>query len=167
MTASKWNIVIVVFGIAIAIALCQPAQAQERVAQLTTVSGSVTVTRAADGAVDTAQQVGPRVRNGSVFPGDVVATEAGASAKLVFSDGTELRLEEGTALTIQPLDVSTLLAQGERQQVVGRRIKVLAGKVFAEVVPGGAVATEFETPSGVAAVKGTTLSIEVRAEEPK
>jgi hypothetical protein len=147
--------------------VAMPAGAQERVAQLTKAAGSVTITRALDGTVDEARQIGPRVRNGSVFAGDVVGTDTGASATVVFSDGSEIRLEESTALTIQETDVSALVASGEREQAVGRRIKVLAGKVFADIVPGGTIATEFETPSGVAAVKGTTLSIEVSAEATK
>jgi hypothetical protein len=144
--------------------VAMPAAAQERVAQLTKVDGEVNITRAADGTVDTARQVGPRVRNGSVFPGDVVKTESAASATLVFSDGSEIRLVEATALTIQETDVSALVEGSETKQAAGRRIRVLAGKVFADIVPGGTLATEFETPSGVAAVKGTTLSIEVSAE---
>ena len=160
----KQRIAMVVGVLAITVLVCVPAAAQERVAQLTKVDGTVNITRAADGTVVNARQVGPRVRNGSVFAGDVVSTEAAATATLVFSDGSEIRLVEGTALTIQETDVSALVEGSETKQAAGRRIRILAGKIFADIVPGGTLATEFETPSGVAAVKGTTLSIEVTPE---
>ena len=66
---------------------------------------------------------------------------------------TSLAIREGTEVT----------AQGQ-QATAGRTIKVLAGKVAAEIIPGGSIATQFETPTGVAAVKGTVLVIEVGGE---
>ena len=144
-----------------ALALAAPAVAQERVAQLSRVSGTVTITRAADGAVTEARQLGPRVQNGSVFPFDVVATAAGASALLLFGDGSEVELKAETSLTVREVDLSALVSAGKRDRPLGRTIRVLAGDVLANVVPNPEIATEFETPSGVAAVKGTELSISV------
>jgi hypothetical protein len=154
-------------GIVVAILLLAAAgaMAQERAAQLTKVDGPVSITRVTDGSVDQATQMGPRVKNGSVFAGDVVKTDSGAKATLVFSDGSELKLEPQTSLTISEVDLSTVAAAAAEGRTTGRRIKVLAGKVWADVVPGSAILTEFETPSGVAAVKGTSLSIEVEPQE--
>jgi hypothetical protein len=140
------------------------ASAQDRLAQLTKVSGTVKITRSADGTVDEARQAGPRVLNGSVFGGDVVSTTAGAEATLAFSDGSSVALNESTSLTVQELDRSKLVGSGGIEKPIGRRIKILAGKILADVVPSTTVATEFETPSGVAAVKGTRLVIEVQPE---
>ncbi len=135
------------------------AGAQERVAQLTKVSGSVEIERATSGAVDVARQLGPRIRNGSVYANDVVNTGPSASAKIVFSDGSEVELQEKTSLSIREGTTPTAGAAGS--DTAGRIIKVLAGKVLADIVPDGKIATEFETPSGIAAVKGTRLVIEV------
>ena len=135
------------------------ASAQERVAQLTSVTGTVEIRRAGSDRIDLARQLGPRVRNGSVFAEDVISTGAASSATIVFSDGSELQLAEQTSLSIREGTLPTAAATGH--QTVGRTIKVLAGKVLADIVPGGTVATEFETPSGVAAVKGTKLTVEV------
>ena len=138
-----------------------PALAQERIAQLSAVNGAVTVTRAADGSVDRARQIGPRVRNGSVYAGDVVSTGASAEATLVFSDESRIDLSAGTSLSIQEVDQAALLASGKADKPVGRKIRVLAGDIWTHVSPNPSVSTEFETPSGVAAVKGTTLRIAV------
>ncbi len=141
--------------------LAVPALGQDRVASLSKVSGSVEITRAKDGAKDEARQVGPRVRGGSVFAGDIVATLAGASATMVFGDGTKVDLSESTSLTVREVDLSAMVIAGQRDKPLGRRIKILAGDVYSEIVENPGVLTEFETPSGVAAVKGTKLSISV------
>jgi hypothetical protein len=143
------------------LALAVPAAAQERVAQLSEVDGTVTITRAADGAIDEARQVGPRVHNGSVFGGDVVTTGAGATATLVFTDGSEVKLKESSSLSVREVDFSKLMAAGQADKPLGRVIQVTAGDIWTRVVPNPDVATQFETPSGVAAVRGTVLTISV------
>ena len=149
----------------LAVGLCQlvagGAFAQERVAQLSTVSGDVTIARVSDGSVDAAKQMGPRVRNGSVFAGDRVATAANSTATLVFSDGSQIELKPKTQLSVREVDLRALMASGKKAKPFGRTIKILAGDVLAKVIPNPEIATEFETPSGVAAVKGTTLAISV------
>ncbi len=138
-----------------------PAAAEERVAQLSKVAGEVEITRAEDGRVDQARQMGPRVRGGSVFAGDVIATGAGSAATMVFSDGTRVELKENTRLTVKEVDLSQSFAQGESDKPIGRPIKLLAGDIFSEIVKNPQIATEFETPSGVAAVKGTRITLSV------
>ncbi len=141
--------------------LALPAAGQDRVAQLSKVSGTVEITRAVDGAKDQARQVGPRVRGGSVYAGDIVATLAEAGATVSFNDGTTLEMAENTSLTIREIDLSAMVLAGQRDKPLGRRIKILAGDVYSEIVENPGLLTEFETPSGVAAVKGTRLSISV------
>jgi len=151
--------------VAAALAMALPAAAQERVAQLSEVSGAVTITRAATGTVDEARQVGPRVHNGSVFGGDMVATGAGATATLVFTDGSEVKLKESTKLSVREVDFSKLMASGQAEKPLGRVIQVTAGDIWTHVVPNPEVATQFETPSGVAAVRGTVLTISVNGDD--
>ena len=146
-------------------ALAAPTWAAERVAQLSEVSGKVMITRADSDTVDEALQMGPRVRNGSVFAGDIVATETGANATMVFTDGSQVKLDANTSLSVREVDFSKLMAAGDADKPIGRVIQVLAGDIWTHVVPNPEVATEFETPSGVAAVKGTTLTISVARED--
>lgn len=147
--------------VALGASLCLTAAAQERVAQLSKAAGEVSITRAADGSVESARQVGPRVRGGSIFPRDQVATGADASATMVFSDGTRVDLAASTRLTVEEIDLSALVAAGREEQSIGRTIKVLAGDIYSQIADNPAIATRFETPSGVAAVKGTRISISV------
>jgi hypothetical protein len=80
---------------------------------------------------------------------------------MLFTDGTTIDLKELTRLTVREVERAPGAAtqQGKR---LGRVLKLLAGDVLAHVVPNPEVATEFETPSGVAAVKGTTFELSVR-----
>ncbi len=145
----------------IAVLIAFPAAAGERVAQLSKVTAEVEITRAEDGRVDRAVQVGPRVRGGSVFAGDVIATGANAGATLVFGDGTRVDLEQNTRLTVKEVDLSRLFAEAKSDKPIGRTIKLLAGDIYSEIVENPEIATEFETPSGVAAVKGTRIKLSV------
>ncbi|MCP3962140.1 MAG: FecR domain-containing protein [bacterium] len=142
------------------VALAMPAVAQERVAQLTRVDGDVRVIRP-NGETLEARQVGPRVRNGSLFGGDAVRTGAEAAATLIFSDGSQLKLRAETDREMREIDLSLLVDSGRHERPLGRRIKVLAGEVWSQTVASNEVLTEFETPSGVAAVKGTILDVRV------
>ena len=136
------------------------AAGEDRVAQLSKVAGNVTIRRAA-GTSDTARQQGPRVMNGSIFAGDEIGTDAGASATMVFTDGSTIDLKEKTRMTVREVDHPATAATQQPKRL-GRVLKVLAGDVLAHIVPNPEIATEFETPNGVAAVKGTTLEISVR-----
>jgi hypothetical protein len=140
--------------------LAGTAAAEDRVAQLSKTAGDVKITRAVDGKTEAARQVGPRVQNGSVFPGDIVQTGPAGAATMLFSDGTQVELKEKTSLTVREQDL-VAVAGKKPAKPVGRKIKVLAGNIWTNVVPNPQIATEFETPSGVAAVKGTTLTISV------
>lgn len=140
--------------------LAGTAAAEDRVAQLSKTAGEVKITRAADGKAEAARQVGPRVQNGSVFPGDIVQTGAGGNATMLFSDGTQVEMKEKTSLTVREQDLLATVGK-KPEKPIGRKIKVLAGNIWTNVVPNPQIATEFETPSGVAAVKGTTLTISV------
>jgi hypothetical protein len=136
------------------------ASGEDRIAQLSKVGGNVTIRRAA-GAIETAKQQGPRVVNGSIFAGDEIGTDSGASATMLFTDGSTVDLKEKTRLTLREVDHSATVS-AQQPKRFGRVLKVLAGDVLTHVVPNPEIATEFETPSGVAAVKGTTFEISVR-----
>lgn len=145
--------------VVILLSLAAAAAGEDRVAQLSKVAGTVTIRRDG-GTIDTARQQGPRVMNGSVFAGNEVATDSGGSATMLFTDGSTVDLKANTRLTVHEVEGSPEAVK--QQKRFGRVLKVLAGDVFAHVVPNPEIATEFETPTGVAAVKGTTLELSVR-----
>ncbi len=149
----------------LSLVLVSGAMAGDRVAQLSRTEGKVTIARAGKSQVDEATQMGPRVRNGSVFPGDLVATEPGGSATMVFSDGSQIKLGEKTSLSVQQVDLSSMVKSGKKDKPIGRTIQVFAGDIWTNVVPNPQIATNFETPSGVAAIKGTTFTISVGGEK--
>jgi len=146
-------------ALALLLSVAAIASAEDRVAQLSSVKGDVTIRRAS-GTVDTARQQGPRVANGSVFAGDEVATAGGATATMLFTDGSTIDLKESTRLTVHEAEGSPEAVKQHKR--LGRTLKVMAGDILAHVVANPEVATEFETPTGVAAVKGTRLELSVR-----
>jgi hypothetical protein len=137
------------------------ASAQERSGQLSKVAGGVTITGTDGKTVREAKQVGPRVINGSLFGGEVLSTDDSGAATLLFSDGTSVDLKPKTRLTVQEMDFSALQKAGKKEKPFGRKVRILAGNVFTKVAPNPQIATEFETPSGVAAVKGTEIDFAV------
>jgi hypothetical protein len=146
-------------AVAVALSIAAVAAGEDRVAQLSKVDGKVTIRRD-DGTVETARQQGPRVMNGSVFAGNEVATDSGAAATMLFTDGSTIDLKENTRLNVREVEGSPEAVK--QQKRLGRVLKVLAGDVLAHVVANPEIATEFETPTGVAAVKGTKLELSVR-----
>ena len=135
------------------------AFAEDRVGQLSKFSGNVTIQRT-NGTTESAKQQGPRVVNGSVSAGDEVATGPSSAATLLFTDGTTIDLKENTRLTVREAEGT---AEAKKQnKKLGRVLKVFAGDILAHVVPNPEVATEFQTPTGVAAVKGTEFELSVR-----
>ena len=147
---------------ALIVFLALPAAAQDRVAQLSKVTGEVSVTRAADGSVEAARQVGPRVRGGSIFPGDEIAAGAEANATLVYTDGSRFNLAAESRVVVEKdVDLSAEFAAGKAETPIGRRIKLLAGEIYSEIAPNPQVVTKIETPSGVAAVRGTKFRVSV------
>ena len=130
---------------------------------VSTFNGEVKIQH--DGAWETVTKVGNRIRNSSVYNGDTVLTMPGASVDLVFTDNTHLKVEEDTTLTISIRQITekerakegfVRNVSGTRQEVV-RNINVKAGKLWADITPSKSVLTEFESPTGVASVRGTTL----------
>ncbi len=108
---------------------------------------------------------GSSIRNSAVFNDDTVLTMHSSMADLVFNDNTQLEVKEDTSLTVCTREIT----EGDRTQeglfrnVAGthrnmvRTVHLKAGKIWAKITPSKSVLTEFETPTGVATVKGTVL----------
>lgn len=136
---------------------------EERLAVVSTFNGEVRVQH--DGVWKTVTKVGNRIMNSSVYNGDTVLTMPGSNADMIFDDNTHLKVEEDTTLTISIRQITekerakegfVRNVSGTRQEVV-RNINVKIGKLWADITPSKSVLTEFESPTGVASVRGTTL----------
>ncbi|MDP8263512.1 MAG: FecR domain-containing protein [Candidatus Ancaeobacter aquaticus] len=88
--------------------------------------------------------------------GDSIKTENG-TADIVYPDGSILKIKDHSVTTITDL-------KDESSGQVTRRIKLFVGDMWAKITPGTSTKTEFVTPSAVAAVKGTTVSLSVLAD---
>jgi lycopene cyclase domain-containing protein len=86
--------------------------------------------------------------------GDTVRTGAGARATISFRDAHLVRLAERSALVIRTLKPATTGFFGA--------VRLAAGKLFASLAPlvGAGSGFRVETRTAVAAVKGTTFSVE-------
>ncbi|MBC8553118.1 MAG: VWA domain-containing protein [Candidatus Brocadiales bacterium] len=110
---------------------------------------------------------GNRIRNSSVYNKDTVITKSASTADLLFEDNTSLGISEESSILIGTKAV-TDRDRAERkftrkvaiaQQGIVRNINIKMGKLMANITPSRSVLTEFETPTGVASVRGTELDI--------
>ena len=108
--------------------------AQSKVGTLADVNGTVQITRAKDGTIDEPVKKGKRIRKGSVYGGDLIETKAGATARILFTDGTKVDVSPGTRLTVDEVDYSALVAAGKKDKPIGRIVKILVGEIISDIV---------------------------------
>lgn len=91
--------------------------------------------------------------NMALMSGDSIRTKKG-TAEVEYSDGSILKLKNNSTIT---------LSESKDQDTgrMARRVKVTVGKLWAKITPGTTTDTQFETPSAIAAVKGTVVDITV------
>jgi len=87
--------------------------------------------------------------------GDAIQTKEGM-AEVVYPDESVLKVKNDTSMTLSELK------DGGTGQLT-RKIKIMVGDIWAKITPGTSTRTEFETPTTVAAVKGTVVSFSVDA----
>jgi hypothetical protein len=97
----------------------------------------------------------PAKKNMQLYIGDDIKTQAVSEVCIKYDDGSLLFVREQTDISIQPLP---------GKPTIGRKIKVMVGKVWARIRPNKAYTTEFETPAAVAAIRGTDVEMEVVTE---
>ncbi len=142
---------IVLFGMGLAAAV--PAQAEEKgapagqaqaVGAIIKYNGVVYAQRAG------APAPGTRVSDipFTIFTGDTVVTKLGANAALVLDDGSVIALKENTELALKDKQA------GKKRS----RIKLLLGRLWAKIKPQDSQ-LEIETPTAVAAIKGTSVEL--------
>ena len=138
---------------------------EEKLAVVSEYEGEVKVEH--ESVLKTVMKIGNRIRNSAVYEQGCVITMHASTADLVFNDNTSLEIEEDTSLTICTREMSEeeCAERGFIRQVSGkqgggiRNINVKAGKFLANITPSKSVLTEFETPTGVAAVRGTMFTL--------
>ncbi|GAX62660.1 ABC-type sugar transport system, ATPase component [Candidatus Scalindua japonica] len=138
---------------------------QERIAVISKYKGQVSVKH--DGARKEVRKIGNRIRNSSVYDEDEVETKPVSTAEIVFNDNTHLEVKEDTTLKITTKQLSEaergkkglIRTVADTQRNVVRRVDLKMGKLWANITPSKSVLTEFETPTGVASVRGTIISL--------
>jgi ferric-dicitrate binding protein FerR (iron transport regulator) len=108
------------------------------------VSGKVTVITAKAGDAGSSLKPGQ-----AVFAGDRIKTGANGKLQIVLSDGTQLKVNYLTDITLRDTDV-----KGKASERGIASIKIALGNLWAKVTKKNS-RLEFETPAAVAAVKGT------------
>ena len=143
--------------------LSQEEDEEDRLAVVSKYTGKVNIRH--NLMVKPVSSIGNRIRNSSVYKRDTVITKPASTASLVFSDNTSLEISEESSISIDTKTV-TDRDRAERkftkkvtiaQQDVVRNINVKMGKLLAKITPSKSVLTEFESPTGVATVRGTKL----------
>ncbi len=137
---------------------------EERVAVVSTFDGEVKIQHG--GVWKTVTRVGNRIKNSAVYNDDTVLTMPGSTAVLIFNDNTRMEVSEDSTLIVSEKQITDKRGQqnfvtpasGTLKKEIVRSIKIKAGGLWAHVTPSKSILTEFETPTGVAAVRGTTVT---------
>jgi len=132
--------------------------AQERIAVISKFTGDVKILH--EGKELSLKRVGPRILNSSLFDSDVLKTGKGATAEITYADGSVLQVEENASIDYGSRELSEA-EQKETGRLVARVINIKGGNVSGSIFKSKTVLTEFETPSGVASVRGTEISLDV------
>ena len=126
----------------------------EGIATVTDAKGDVTVGSAKVARIGSTN----RFRGGMINANDSITTGADGEATIELADKSVLKIGENAKLSISEMKSTGSVAMGK---AMTRTVKVAAGKVYGDIKPNSGVFTQFDTPSGVAAVRGTTLEIVV------
>ena len=138
---------------------------EEKLAVISEYEGDVKVEH--ESILKTVKKIGNRIRNSAIYDDGSVITMDASTADLVFSDNTSLAINENTSLTITTREASGeegtdggfIRKVSDKQGAIVRNIYVEAGKFLADITPSKSVLTEFETPTGVASVRGTAFTL--------
>jgi|GEM_PF-3215502 len=153
----SWLQIILVFALG---AVLGAAPKTEPAGVVVSVSGKVLVYAVAGPSVKAAQEnPGKILRLGqTLFAGDRLKTGANGRAALVLTDGTQLKMNYNTDITLRD--------KNSKGRVSARGIasvKIFLGELWARVTKKNST-LEFDTPSAVAAVKGTEPLFDVAAD---
>jgi hypothetical protein len=145
---------------AAALLLAAPAGAQS-IATVSTAKGEVSLLEAATQSPRAlAAAADGRVANGAIAQGDEIRTGAGASASLLFPDGSVVRVAESTrvAVTERPIPGA---GNGTGRKSVKRQLLLKEGSLACDIKPKTAIYTSIRTALGTVGVRGTGLTVSV------
>jgi alpha-tubulin suppressor-like RCC1 family protein len=147
MRKKLWAILVLTILMASALIGCDPAV----FTILSITQGNVSVMKAGTGSWTEAQE------GMSLGVGDSIKTGDDSSAQITFSEGTIVELEAGTEIEIASLDIST--GTGPATIILEQTI----GSVIFRVtkIVDAASRYEVETPTGVVAVRGSIMQVNV------
>jgi hypothetical protein len=140
-------ILIIVFAL-----MVQSLVIVQRIAVADQLSGHVEVQRGAKGTFAALAQ------DGLIKTGDVVRTGSDGTVDFKWTDGTRWKLMENSTITVKKASFN-VIKKAEQSQ-----LDLTAGKVFIRIMKALAPSSKFEveTPTAVAAVRGTIFSVEVK-----
>lgn len=133
--------------------ICESAFAGEKLAVVSQFTGSVSVKH--EGQSLTVEQRGNRIKNSSMYDKDSIITKAASTAQLVFTDSSSLDIQEKTNFRVRSKKTSRM----NKSEL--RSISLNDGGFTFNITPSKTVLTEFETPAGVASVRGTAGDLNV------
>lgn len=155
MTKNKWIItgigVVVVVVIVVVVVLSLSSDGPKNPSILSSLEGDVLVMKAGASNWEAAQ-IGQQL-----YEDDIIKIAEDSRAAVTFFDGSTIELEAGTQLeikTLEPADgdnVNTISLEQEIGRSISRVTKLADPASHYEI----------ETPSGVAAVRGTTMVVDV------
>lgn len=139
-------ILIVIFAL-----LTQSLVLVQRIAKVDQLKGQVSVQRSGQGEFFALSS------KGAVKTGDIVKTGKDSTAEFKWLDGTRWKLMPNTTLTVKKSVFNTV----QKNEV--SQLRLTTGKVFVRIVKSLAPTSRFEveTPTAVAAVRGTIFSVAV------
>jgi hypothetical protein len=131
--------------------LAQSLVVVQRLAKADKISGRVEVQRHARGEFSALTEAGV------IQTCDVVRTGADGIAEFKWTDGTRWKVMPNTQITVKKATYNMVKKSDQRQ------LDLSAGKVFIRIMKSLAPSSKFEveTPTAVAAVRGTIFSVEV------
>lgn len=128
------------------------ALAQETIGKLVTFNGKVKLERKGETI--------PLKPNMALFSEDRIETKRG-TAKIEFMDGSLIDIETNTDVFLEKTTKKRCIFGVWHKPYLSRTIRVNKGKIEGNIRPQKDLLTEFETPSVIAQVKQTILSIDV------
>jgi len=140
------------FLIVLALMLTQSLSVLQRVARVSDVSGTVTITPSGE------ELTKPLGEKRLVRAGDKLSTAAEARLSLNWIDGTRIRMEPETTLTVEKCQV----ASGVQEAT----FRLDVGKIWVRVLKMLSQQDKFEinTPTATAGVRGTVFAVQVAAD---
>ena len=123
----------------------------QRIASTDKLSGNVLVQRGGKGSFK------PLAQGDPIKTSDVIRTEANGSAEFKWMDGTRWKVMPKSMITVKKSTFNTI-KKAEQDE-----LRLTTGKVFIRIMKSLSPASRFEveTPTAVAAVRGTIFSVEV------